>query len=177
MFSVTFEYKNVTLFSLCFLFWKLWEKLISLFLIQIFENFKVWTKLKNCRVVVHKSKNRMKLENVFSNQTVLPIPALNLFWIHIFVQWFSLFLYLNYLPGHLQSLDKNCLGPLRKAYCSSLNLLLRREVCCTSCWFYLFLNCLVFLLWHTPLSLYELRSNHYTCEKLLINVITYLIKI
>jgi hypothetical protein len=27
-----------------------------------------------------------------------------------------------------QSLDKNCLGPLRKAYCSSLNLLLRREV-------------------------------------------------
>ncbi|XP_019443165.1 PREDICTED: exocyst complex component SEC3A isoform X5 [Lupinus angustifolius] len=25
------------------------------------------------------------------------------------------------------SLDKNCLGPLRKAYCSSLNLLLRRE--------------------------------------------------
>lgn len=28
----------------------------------------------------------------------------------------------------LQSLDKNCLAPLRKAYCSSLNLLLRREV-------------------------------------------------
>ncbi|KAL8547725.1 hypothetical protein ACS0TY_007157 [Phlomoides rotata] len=28
---------------------------------------------------------------------------------------------------HLKSLDKNCLGPLRKAYCSSLNLLLRRE--------------------------------------------------
>ncbi|KAM0035378.1 putative exocyst complex component Sec3 [Helianthus debilis subsp. tardiflorus] len=27
----------------------------------------------------------------------------------------------------MQSLDKNCLGPLRKAYCSSLNLLLRRE--------------------------------------------------
>lgn len=27
-----------------------------------------------------------------------------------------------------QSLDKNCLGPLRKAYCNSLNLLLRREV-------------------------------------------------
>ncbi|KAL8029944.1 hypothetical protein ABFX02_14G255400 [Erythranthe guttata] len=26
-----------------------------------------------------------------------------------------------------QNLDKNCLGPLRKAYCSSLNLLLRRE--------------------------------------------------
>lgn len=31
-------------------------------------------------------------------------------------------------PFFLQSLDKNCLGPLRKAYCSSLNLLLRREV-------------------------------------------------
>lgn len=29
---------------------------------------------------------------------------------------------------HFQSLDKNCLGQLRKAYCSSLNLLLRREV-------------------------------------------------
>ncbi|XP_024973456.1 exocyst complex component SEC3A-like isoform X1 [Cynara cardunculus var. scolymus] len=28
---------------------------------------------------------------------------------------------------YVQSLDKNCLGPLRKAYCSSLNLLLRRE--------------------------------------------------
>ncbi|MBA0624104.1 hypothetical protein Godav_009504 [Gossypium davidsonii] len=28
---------------------------------------------------------------------------------------------------HLKSLDKNCLRPLRKAYCSSLNLLLRRE--------------------------------------------------
>ncbi|KAH1093565.1 hypothetical protein GLYMA_14G078400v4 [Glycine max] len=50
------------------------------------------------------------------------------------------------LLQHLKSLDKNCLGPLRKAYCSSLNLLLRREVCCTSCWFYLFLNCLAFLL-------------------------------
>ena len=32
------------------------------------------------------------------------------------------------LSLHSQSLDKNCLGPLRKAYCSSLNLLLRREV-------------------------------------------------
>ncbi|KNA03776.1 hypothetical protein SOVF_205820 isoform B [Spinacia oleracea] len=32
------------------------------------------------------------------------------------------------LLQHLKSLDKNCLGPLRKAYCSSLNLLLRREV-------------------------------------------------
>jgi len=31
-------------------------------------------------------------------------------------------------PLHLQSLDKNCLGPLRKAYRTSLNLLLRREV-------------------------------------------------
>lgn len=31
-------------------------------------------------------------------------------------------------PWNLQSLDRNCLGPLRKAYCSSLNLLLRREV-------------------------------------------------
>ncbi|KAL8555714.1 hypothetical protein ACS0TY_003504 [Phlomoides rotata] len=31
------------------------------------------------------------------------------------------------LLQHLKSLDKNCLGPLRKAYCSSLNLLLRRE--------------------------------------------------
>ncbi|URE40592.1 hypothetical protein MUK42_17420 [Musa troglodytarum] len=28
---------------------------------------------------------------------------------------------------HIKSLDKNCLGPLRKAYCHSLNLLLRRE--------------------------------------------------
>ncbi|RZR72815.1 hypothetical protein BHM03_00017292 [Ensete ventricosum] len=28
----------------------------------------------------------------------------------------------------LQNLDKNCLAPLRKAYCQSLNLLLRREV-------------------------------------------------
>ncbi|GFQ04211.1 exocyst complex component sec3a [Phtheirospermum japonicum] len=28
---------------------------------------------------------------------------------------------------HLTNLDKNCLGPLRKAYCGSLNLLLRRE--------------------------------------------------
>nr|KJB59833.1 hypothetical protein B456_009G274500 [Gossypium raimondii] len=28
---------------------------------------------------------------------------------------------------HLKSLDKNCLRPLRKAYCSSLNLFLRRE--------------------------------------------------
>ncbi|CAL0322427.1 unnamed protein product [Lupinus luteus] len=31
------------------------------------------------------------------------------------------------LLQHLKSLDKNCLGPLRKAYCSSLKLLLRRE--------------------------------------------------
>lgn len=31
------------------------------------------------------------------------------------------------LLQHLKSLDKNCLGQLRKAYCSSLNLLLRRE--------------------------------------------------
>ncbi|KAI6688927.1 hypothetical protein NL676_025755 [Syzygium grande] len=31
------------------------------------------------------------------------------------------------LLQHLKSLDKNCLGPLRKAYCNSLNLLLRRE--------------------------------------------------
>uniref|UniRef100_A0A7C9B451 Exocyst complex component Sec3 C-terminal domain-containing protein n=1 Tax=Opuntia streptacantha TaxID=393608 RepID=A0A7C9B451_OPUST len=31
------------------------------------------------------------------------------------------------LLQHLKSLDKNCLGPLRKAYCASLNLLLRRE--------------------------------------------------
>lgn len=31
------------------------------------------------------------------------------------------------LLQHLKSLDKKCLGPLRKAYCSSLNLLLRRE--------------------------------------------------
>ncbi|KAI8003891.1 Exocyst complex component SEC3A [Camellia lanceoleosa] len=31
------------------------------------------------------------------------------------------------LLQHMKSLDKNCLGPLRKAYCSSLNLLLRRE--------------------------------------------------
>jgi hypothetical protein len=28
---------------------------------------------------------------------------------------------------HLKSLDKSCLGSLRKAYCHSLNLLLRRE--------------------------------------------------
>ncbi|KAK5832511.1 hypothetical protein PVK06_016313 [Gossypium arboreum] len=32
-----------------------------------------------------------------------------------------------HLLQHLKSLDKNCLLPLRKAYCSSLNLLLRRE--------------------------------------------------
>ncbi|KAG8377709.1 hypothetical protein BUALT_Bualt08G0061000 [Buddleja alternifolia] len=31
------------------------------------------------------------------------------------------------LLQHLKSLDKDCLGPLRKAYCSSVNLLLRRE--------------------------------------------------
>ncbi|XP_030512769.1 exocyst complex component SEC3A [Rhodamnia argentea] len=31
------------------------------------------------------------------------------------------------LLQHLKSLDKSCLGALRKAYCSSLNLLLRRE--------------------------------------------------
>lgn len=31
------------------------------------------------------------------------------------------------LLQHLKGLDKNCLGPMRKAYCSSLNLLLRRE--------------------------------------------------
>ncbi|GMH00371.1 hypothetical protein Nepgr_002210 [Nepenthes gracilis] len=31
------------------------------------------------------------------------------------------------LLQHLKSLDRNCLGPLRKKYCSSLNLLLRRE--------------------------------------------------
>ncbi|KAL6995609.1 Exocyst complex component S3A [Sarracenia purpurea var. burkii] len=31
------------------------------------------------------------------------------------------------LLQHLKNLDKNCLGQLRKAYCSSLNLLLRRE--------------------------------------------------
>ncbi|CAN4084803.1 unnamed protein product [Withania somnifera] len=31
------------------------------------------------------------------------------------------------LLQHLRSLDKNCLAPLRKAYCTSLNLLLRRE--------------------------------------------------
>ncbi|KAE9588439.1 putative exocyst complex component Sec3 [Lupinus albus] len=33
------------------------------------------------------------------------------------------------LLQHLKSLDKNCLGPLRKAYCISLNFLLRRELC------------------------------------------------
>ncbi|CAJ2643115.1 exocyst complex component SEC3A-like isoform X2 [Trifolium pratense] len=32
------------------------------------------------------------------------------------------------LLQHLKVLDKNCLGPLKKAYCCSLNLLLRREV-------------------------------------------------
>ncbi|XP_058776261.1 exocyst complex component SEC3A-like [Vicia villosa] len=32
------------------------------------------------------------------------------------------------LLQHLKILDKNCLGPLKKAYCCSLNLLLRREV-------------------------------------------------
>ncbi|XP_072971123.1 exocyst complex component SEC3A-like isoform X2 [Typha angustifolia] len=31
------------------------------------------------------------------------------------------------LLQHIKSLDRNCLGPLRKAYCHSLNLLLRRE--------------------------------------------------
>ncbi|CAL9767062.1 unnamed protein product [Musa acuminata subsp. burmannicoides] len=31
------------------------------------------------------------------------------------------------LLQHLKNLDKNCLAPLRKAYCQSLNLLLRRE--------------------------------------------------
>ncbi|XP_009365627.2 exocyst complex component SEC3A-like [Pyrus x bretschneideri] len=31
------------------------------------------------------------------------------------------------LLQHLKSLDKNCMGALRKAYCSSLNLLIRRE--------------------------------------------------
>ncbi|KAK4796491.1 hypothetical protein SAY86_028817 [Trapa natans] len=31
------------------------------------------------------------------------------------------------LLQHLKTLDKNCMTPLRKAYCSSLNLLLRRE--------------------------------------------------
>ncbi|XP_020202676.2 exocyst complex component SEC3A isoform X1 [Cajanus cajan] len=31
------------------------------------------------------------------------------------------------LLKHLKILDKNCLGPLRKAYCASLNLLLRKE--------------------------------------------------
>ncbi|XP_051139277.1 exocyst complex component SEC3A-like isoform X2 [Andrographis paniculata] len=31
------------------------------------------------------------------------------------------------LLQHLKNLDKNCLTPLRKAYCSSMNLLLRRE--------------------------------------------------
>ncbi|CAA0841770.1 Exocyst complex component SEC3A [Striga hermonthica] len=31
------------------------------------------------------------------------------------------------LLQHLKNLDKNCLGSLRKAYCSSLNLLIRRE--------------------------------------------------
>ncbi|KAG2536557.1 hypothetical protein PVAP13_9NG195700 [Panicum virgatum] len=31
------------------------------------------------------------------------------------------------LLQHLKGLDKSCLGPLRKAYCHSLNLLLRRE--------------------------------------------------
>ncbi|CAI9291811.1 unnamed protein product [Lactuca saligna] len=30
-------------------------------------------------------------------------------------------------PLDIKSLDKSCLGPLRKAYCSSLNLLLRHE--------------------------------------------------
>ncbi|KAF1882510.1 hypothetical protein Lal_00002688 [Lupinus albus] len=35
------------------------------------------------------------------------------------------------LLQHLKSLDKNCLGPLRKAYCISLNFLLRREICLT----------------------------------------------
>ncbi|KAI5403024.1 Exocyst complex component S3A [Lathyrus oleraceus] len=32
------------------------------------------------------------------------------------------------LLQHLKILDKNCLGPLKKAYCCSLNLLLRREL-------------------------------------------------
>lgn len=39
-------------------------------------------------------------------------------------------LYLTFISFlSCQSLDKGCLGPLRKAYCHSLNLLLRREVC------------------------------------------------
>ncbi|MBA0784968.1 hypothetical protein Gotri_027201 [Gossypium trilobum] len=33
----------------------------------------------------------------------------------------------NFVTAHSQILDGNCLGPLRKAYCSSLNSLLRRE--------------------------------------------------
>ncbi|KAL9318450.1 hypothetical protein ACSQ67_014967 [Phaseolus vulgaris] len=37
------------------------------------------------------------------------------------------------LLKHLKILDKNCLGPLRKAYCSSLNLLLRKEVHLSYC--------------------------------------------
>lgn len=54
-----------------------------------------------------------------------------------------MFLLLNFPPFYLlQSLDKNCLGPLRKAYCISLNLLLRREVSkykssLASSWFYI----------------------------------------
>lgn len=56
----------------------------------------------------------------------------------IFVEFISLYSYYFFWSKFLcillnnQILDKNCLGPLKKAYCCSLNLLLRREVWITN---------------------------------------------
>ena len=92
-------------------------------------------------------------------------------YIYIYIELISLFPPLIIFPLNLQILDKNCLGPLRKAYCSSLNLLLRREVRDYN----LFTHCIgiiFFISWSfggkilvITLAFYELRSGHYSWNK------------
>ncbi|CAI9263249.1 unnamed protein product [Lactuca saligna] len=60
----------------------------------------------------------------------VPPSAACLFWCPLFLVLKDLDLFLVLVPSAaclFKSLDKSCLGPLRKAYCSSLNLLLKHE--------------------------------------------------
>lgn len=146
------------LFSFVPYFQSFCRTLIPLFLIQIFENRKQIKKLWHFLFKKVKAENQIRKHFLKSNSAYYSF--LNLVLDTYICPVF--FLYLNYLSGHMQSLDKNCLGPLRKAYCSSLNLLLRREVCCTSCWFFF-----VSLLWCIPLFFVMKwsKEHHYKCEK------------
>ena len=101
-------------------------------------------------------------------QFLLRVQFCAYIYIYIYIELISLFPPLIIFPLNLQILDKNCLGPLRKAYCSSLNLLLRREVRDYN----LFTHCIgiiFFISWSfggkilvITLAFYELRSGHYS---------------